>query len=78
MQILHPFAGSVTQYSEEISDPDRYRAIHSLWTASVVPLWPSHQNWLRAKSRLIGGMNRRGEAGVCEKSCSADGHPPRC
>lgn len=25
MQILHPFAGSLTQYAEEISDPDRYR-----------------------------------------------------
>ena len=25
MQILHPFAGSITQYAEEISDPDRYR-----------------------------------------------------
>ena len=28
MQILHPFAGSVTQYAEEISDPDRYRPDH--------------------------------------------------
>jgi hypothetical protein len=25
MQILHPFSGSIQQYSEEISDPDRYR-----------------------------------------------------
>jgi hypothetical protein len=25
MQILHPFAGSIQQYSEEISDPDLYR-----------------------------------------------------
>lgn len=25
MQILHPFAGSIQQYSEEISDPDRHR-----------------------------------------------------
>jgi hypothetical protein len=25
MQILHPFAGSVQQYAEDISDPDRYR-----------------------------------------------------
>ncbi|MGP0075154.1 MAG: DUF6431 domain-containing protein [Bryobacteraceae bacterium] len=25
MQILHPFAGSVQQYAEEIADPDRYR-----------------------------------------------------
>ena len=28
MQILHPFSGSVTQYAEEISDPDRYRPGH--------------------------------------------------
>jgi hypothetical protein len=25
MQILHPFAGSIQQYTAEISDPDRYR-----------------------------------------------------
>lgn len=25
MQILHPFAGSVQQYTEELSDPDRHR-----------------------------------------------------
>jgi Domain of unknown function (DUF6431) len=25
MQILHPFTGSIQQYFEEISDPDRYR-----------------------------------------------------
>jgi hypothetical protein len=28
MQILHPFAGSIQQYFEEISDPDRYRPHH--------------------------------------------------
>lgn len=28
MQILHPFAGSIQQYLEEISDPDRYRPDH--------------------------------------------------
>ena len=28
MQMLHPFAGSITQYAEEISDPDRYRPDH--------------------------------------------------
>ena len=28
MQILHPFAGSVQHYSEEIADPDRYRPDH--------------------------------------------------
>ncbi len=28
MQILHPFAGSVQQYLQEISDPDRYRPDH--------------------------------------------------
>ena len=28
MQILHPFAGSMQRYSEEVSDPDRYRPDH--------------------------------------------------
>ena len=28
MQILHPFAGSVQQYCEQLSDPDRYRPGH--------------------------------------------------
>jgi hypothetical protein len=28
MQILHPFTGSIQQYAEEISDPDRYRPDH--------------------------------------------------
>jgi hypothetical protein len=28
MQILHPFTGSIQQYLEEISDPDRYRPAH--------------------------------------------------
>ena len=28
MQILHPFAGSIQQYAEEISDPDRHRPNH--------------------------------------------------
>src|SRR5216684_6461772 len=28
MQILHPFTGSVQQYSEQLSDPDRYRPDH--------------------------------------------------
>jgi hypothetical protein len=28
MQILHPFAGSVQQYTEHLADPDRYRPAH--------------------------------------------------
>lgn len=28
MQILHPFTGSIQQYAEAISDPDRYRPDH--------------------------------------------------
>ena len=28
MQILHRFAGSLQRYSEELSDPDRYRPDH--------------------------------------------------
>jgi transposase-like protein len=28
MQILHPFVGSVQQYTEQLSDPDRHRPAH--------------------------------------------------
>lgn len=28
MQILHPFAGAIQQYAEQIADPDRYRPDH--------------------------------------------------
>lgn len=28
VQILHPFAGSIQQYAEQITDPDRYRPDH--------------------------------------------------
>src|SRR5260370_17122304 len=28
MQILHPFAGSIQRYLDEIADPDRYRPDH--------------------------------------------------
>jgi hypothetical protein len=28
MQILHRFAGTIQRYSEELSDPDRYRPDH--------------------------------------------------
>jgi hypothetical protein len=28
MQILHPFAGSIQSYFDEIADPDRYRPDH--------------------------------------------------
>ena len=38
MQILHPFAGSVTQYAEEISDPDRYRPDHCPQCGAKQPL----------------------------------------
>ena len=38
MQILHPFSGSVTQYAEEISDPDRYRPDHCPQCGAKQPL----------------------------------------
>ena len=38
MQILHPFAGSVQQYLEEISDPDRYRPDHCPQCGAKEPL----------------------------------------
>ena len=38
MQILHPFAGSIQQYSEAITDPDRYRPDHCPQCAAQLPL----------------------------------------
>ena len=38
MQILHPFAGSIQQYAEEISDPDRHRPVHCPQCAAQHPL----------------------------------------
>jgi hypothetical protein len=38
IQILHPFAGSVTQYAEEICDPDRYRPDHCPQCEAKQPL----------------------------------------
>jgi transposase-like protein len=38
MQILHPFAGSIQQYAEAISDPDRYRPDHCPQCAAPRPL----------------------------------------
>jgi transposase-like protein len=38
MQILHPFAGSVQRYSEELADPDRYRPDHCPQCSAKHPL----------------------------------------
>jgi hypothetical protein len=38
MQILHPFAGSVQQYLEAISDPDRFRPDHCPQCKAKQPL----------------------------------------
>ena len=38
MQILHPFAGSIQRYFEEISDPDRYRPDHCPQCEAKQPL----------------------------------------
>jgi hypothetical protein len=38
MQILHPFNGSLQQYLEEISDPDRYRPDHCPQCGAKEPL----------------------------------------
>ena len=38
MQILHPFAGSIQQYAEQIADPDRYRPDHCPQCAAQCPL----------------------------------------
>jgi hypothetical protein len=38
MQILHPFAGSIQQYADAISDPDRYRPEHCPQCEAKQPL----------------------------------------
>jgi Domain of unknown function (DUF6431) len=38
MQILHPFTGSIQQYLESISDPDRYRPDHCPQCGAKEPL----------------------------------------
>jgi transposase-like protein len=38
VQILHPFVGSVQQYSQEISDPNRYRPDHCPQCEATRPL----------------------------------------
>jgi hypothetical protein len=38
MQILHPFAGSIQQYFEEVSDPNRYRPDHCPQCQAKPPL----------------------------------------
>ena len=38
MQILHPFAGSIPRYAEEIADPDRYRPDHCPQCGAQHPL----------------------------------------
>jgi hypothetical protein len=38
MQILHRFAGSIQRYSEELSDPDRYRPDHCPQCQAHCPL----------------------------------------
>jgi hypothetical protein len=38
MQILHPFAGSIQQYADEIADPNRYRPDHCPQCEAKQPL----------------------------------------
>ena len=38
MQILHPFAGSIQQYCEALTDPDRYRPDHCPQCTAQCPL----------------------------------------
>jgi hypothetical protein len=46
MQILHPFAGSIQSYAEEISDPNRYRPDHCPQCEAKRPL-TGHGFYLR-------------------------------
>ena|SRR5438874_8035071 len=36
MQILHPFAGSVQQYNEQLANPDTYRPGHCFYTRTLI------------------------------------------
>lgn len=42
MQILHPFVGSIQQYSEAISDLDRYRPafVNRIWPTLILRFGP--------------------------------------
>jgi len=46
MQILHPFAGSIQQYTEQLFDPDRYRPDHCPQCQAGHPL-TAHGFYLR-------------------------------
>jgi transposase-like protein len=46
MQILHPFAGSIQQYTEQLFDPDRYRPDHCPQCHAAHPL-TAHGFYLR-------------------------------
>jgi hypothetical protein len=39
MQILHPFAGSIQQYNEQLSGPDAHRPSHCPQCQTQRPLW---------------------------------------
>src|SRR5215467_2093168 len=39
MRVIHRFAGSIQRYSEELSDPDRYRPDHCPQCEAHRPLW---------------------------------------
>jgi len=47
MQMLHPFVGSLQQYSEAISDPDRYRPGHCPQCVVVETSPGRWQAWIR-------------------------------
>ena len=63
MQIVHPFSGSIQQYNEEISDPDRYRpqscpqcqaqhplTAHGFYTRTLVEV--AFDDWIRVRRYL--------------------------
>jgi hypothetical protein len=64
MQILHPFTGSIQQYLQQISDPDRYRPDHCPQCQAKPPL-TAHGFY----HRTIGDVEFDGEIPVRRYLC---------
>ena len=72
MQILHPFAGSITQYAEEISDPDRYRPGHCPQCEAKQPLTGHGFYWRTLVDLAFDGVIRvrRYLCRICKRTVS--------
>jgi len=65
MQILHPFAGSIQQYSEAISDPDLHRPDHCPQCAAQRPL-TAHGFYTRTLTDVASGGVIRVRRYLCQ------------